>query len=183
MSPRRRRDLAMPDKALLNDPDLVGIAPVPPPQHILGGQDFNLRSELTVGHKVGRITGARTPSGGPHRKDTSCRRSQRRKDCHDRRDLPESTSLKVHFGVLKKGGRGRLIGRTKVGMNTKLHAICDRQGRRLNLFVTAGQVSGLIEAAPFLAPCGTSIGHSRSVAMMPIGSEKFCNIKGYVHAS
>lgn len=26
-------------------------------------------------------------------------------------------------------------------MNTKLHAICDSQGRPLNLFVTAGQVS------------------------------------------
>jgi transposase len=25
-------------------------------------------------------------------------------------------------------------------MNTKLHAICDSQGRPLNLFVTAGQV-------------------------------------------
>jgi len=26
-------------------------------------------------------------------------------------------------------------------MNTKLHAICDSQGRPLNLFVTAGEVS------------------------------------------
>ncbi len=29
-------------------------------------------------------------------------------------------------------------------MNTKLHAICDSQGRPLNLFVTAGQVSDYI---------------------------------------
>jgi transposase len=31
-------------------------------------------------------------------------------------------------------------------MNTKLHAICDSQGRPLNLFVTAGQVSDYIGA-------------------------------------
>lgn len=29
-------------------------------------------------------------------------------------------------------------------MNTKLHSICDSQGRSLNLFVTAGQVSDYI---------------------------------------
>ena len=46
----------------------------------------------------------------------------------------------------EKGGRGRLIGRTKGGLNTKLHAICDNQGRPLNLFVTAGQVSDYIGA-------------------------------------
>jgi len=33
-------------------------------------------------------------------------------------------------------------GRTKGGMNTKLDAICDSQGRPLNLFVTAGQLLG-----------------------------------------
>ncbi len=60
----------MPDKTLLNDPDLVRIVPVPPPRHILGGQNFDLRSELTVDHKVGPITGARTPSDGLDRRDT-----------------------------------------------------------------------------------------------------------------
>lgn len=29
---------------------------------------------------------------------------------------------------IKKGGRGRLIGRTKGGMNTKLHAVTDEKG-------------------------------------------------------
>ena len=47
---------------------------------------------------------------------------------------------------VKKGRRGRLIGQTKGGMNTKLHVICDSQGRPLNLFVTAGQVSDDIGA-------------------------------------
>ena len=47
---------------------------------------------------------------------------------------------------VKKGGRGRLIRRTKGGMNTKLHAICDSQSRAINLFVFAGQVSDYIGA-------------------------------------
>ena len=46
--------------------------------------------------------------------------------------------------AVKKGGRGRLIDQTKGGMNTKLHAIYDSQGRPLDLFVTAGQVSDYI---------------------------------------
>ena len=36
-------------------------------------------------------------------------------------------------------------------MNTKLHAICDSQGRPLNLFVTAGQVSDHIGARALLS--------------------------------
>jgi len=66
----------------------------------------------------------------------------------------DATYLKAHRTatsmVAEKGGRGRLIGRTKGGMNTKLHAICDSQGRPLNLFVTAGQVSDYIGARALL---------------------------------
>jgi transposase len=36
-------------------------------------------------------------------------------------------------------------------MNTKLHAICDSQGRPLSLFVTAGQVSDYIGAWALLS--------------------------------
>ena len=36
-------------------------------------------------------------------------------------------------------------------MNTKLHAICDSEGRPLNLFVTAGQVSDYIGARALLS--------------------------------
>lgn len=32
--------------------------------------------------------------------------------------------------------------RTKDGMNTKPHSICDGYGRRMNVFVASGQVSG-----------------------------------------
>ncbi len=41
-----------------------------------------------------------------------------------------ATHLKAHHTAsslgVKKGGRGRLFGRTRGGMNPKLHAICDR---------------------------------------------------------
>ncbi|MDF3605870.1 hypothetical protein PE067_06725 [Paracoccus sp. DMF-8] len=43
----------------------------------------------------------------------------------------DATYLKAHRTATSMGvkkGRGRLIGRTKGGMNTKLHAICDSQG-------------------------------------------------------
>ena len=44
----------------------------------------------------------------------------------------DATYLVVHRTATsmaaKKRGRSRLIGRTKSGMNTKLHAICDRRG-------------------------------------------------------
>jgi len=42
---------------------------------------------------------------------------------------------------LKKWYPGRLIGRTKGGMNTKLHAVTDQNGRPLSFFMTAEQIS------------------------------------------
>jgi len=50
----------------------------------------------------------------------------------------------------KKGGLGRLIGRTKGGMNTKLHAVTDANGRPLSFFITAGQISDYAGAAALL---------------------------------
>jgi transposase len=56
--------------------------------------------------------------------------------------------------VGEKGGpddqRGRLIGRTKGGLNTKLHAVTDAKGRPLKFFMTAGQVSDYTGAAALL---------------------------------
>lgn len=46
--------------------------------------------------------------------------------------------------------RGRLIGRTKGGLNTKLHAVTDARGRPLKFFMTAGQVSDYTGAAALL---------------------------------
>jgi len=48
-------------------------------------------------------------------------------------------------------GRGRQIGHTKGGMNTKLYAACDRQGRPIDLFVTVGPVSDYVGARALLS--------------------------------
>ncbi|MEX0368789.1 MAG: IS5 family transposase [Ruegeria sp.] len=66
----------------------------------------------------------------------------------------DATHLKTHrtassLGV-EKGGRGRLIGRTKGGMNSKLHAVTDAAGRPLRMFLTAGQRSDYIGARALL---------------------------------
>ncbi|GAN91581.1 transposase [Gluconobacter frateurii M-2] len=59
----------------------------------------------------------------------------------------DTTYLKVHRTAsslrLKKGDPGRLIGQTKGGINTKLHAVSDSNGRPLSFFITAGQISDL----------------------------------------
>ena len=57
---------------------------------------------------------------------------QRPEDGDDRRDLSQGPPNGDQPAV-EKGGlatRGRLIGRTKGGMNTKLHAICDARAAR-----------------------------------------------------
>ena len=77
-------------------------------------------------------------------------RTRREDDRDDRRDVSQSPPNGDQYGRQKRG-RGRLIGRTKGGMNTKLHAICYSQGRPIDLFVTAGQVSDYIGARALLS--------------------------------
>ncbi|QQX91734.1 IS5 family transposase [Gluconobacter sphaericus] len=66
----------------------------------------------------------------------------------------DATYLKAHRTAsslrLKNGNPGRLIGRTKGGMNTKLHAVTDQNGRPLSFFMTAGQISDYTGAAALL---------------------------------
>jgi len=50
----------------------------------------------------------------------------------------------------KKGGRGRLIGLTKGGMNTKLNAVTHTSGRPVHLAITAGQVNDYTGAAALM---------------------------------
>lgn len=76
--------------------------------------------------------------------------TRREDDPDDRRDIPEGSPHGDQHGR-QRGGRGRLIGRTKGGMNTKLNAICDSQGRPIDLFVTAGQLSDSIGARALLS--------------------------------
>lgn len=51
---------------------------------------------------------------------------------------------------LDKAQKGRLIGRTKGGLNTKLHAVSDAEGRPIRFFLSAGQVSDYTGALALL---------------------------------
>ena len=56
----------------------------------------------------------------------------------------DATFLKAHrtaSSLRAKRGRGRLIGRTKGGLNTKLRAMADAEGRPIRFCLSAGQVS------------------------------------------
>jgi transposase len=56
----------------------------------------------------------------------------------------DSTHLKAHrtaASLRKRGGPDRCLGRTKGGLNSKLHAVCDGQGRPVVLLLTKGQAS------------------------------------------
>jgi transposase len=45
---------------------------------------------------------------------------------------------------------GRLIGRTKGGLNAKLHVLADAKGRPIRMFLSAGQTSDSIGARALL---------------------------------
>lgn len=68
--------------------------------------------------------------------------------------------------------RGRLIGRTKGGTNTKLHAVTDAEGRPIRFFMTARQVSDYKGAAALLAACRMRTGCWQTAPMISTGSEK-----------
>ncbi|WP_264813145.1 IS5 family transposase, partial [Acetobacter oeni] len=71
-----------------------------------------------------------------------------------KRLMIDATHLKAHrtaASLLKKGLFPRHIGRTKGGLNSKLHAVCDGQGRPVRLHLTAGQVSDFKGADVLLA--------------------------------
>ena len=66
----------------------------------------------------------------------------------------DATHLKAHrtaSSLKKAGDEPRLIGRTKGGLNSKLHAICDVQGRPVRLLLTEGQCSDF-KGAKILLP-------------------------------
>ena len=66
----------------------------------------------------------------------------------------DSTCIKVHqHGANPAGGQAaQAIGRTKGGLNAKLHAVVDGRGRAVALLLTAGQVSDVKMAPQLLAP-------------------------------
>jgi transposase len=56
-----------------------------------------------------------------------------------------------HWRSYSKRAFPRHIGRTKSGLNSKLHVVCDDQGRPVRLHLTAGQVSDFRGADVLLA--------------------------------
>jgi transposase len=65
----------------------------------------------------------------------------------------DSTNLKAHrtaASLAKKGRAPHCLGRTKVRLNAKLHAVCDGQGRPVAMLLTEGQTSHHVGAALLL---------------------------------
>src|SRR6202522_2743736 len=67
---------------------------------------------------------------------------------HDRRHASEGASHRRQ--PFKKGPVPRRIGRTKGGLNSKLHAVCDSNGRPLVMMLSEGQMSDFKGAALML---------------------------------
>ncbi|TNF18301.1 MAG: IS5 family transposase [Rhodobacteraceae bacterium] len=87
-----------------------------------------------------------------HLRPDACRtgRSGRRhRYSDDRSDASEDTPHGLQPDAEKRG-RGRLNGRTKGGMNSKLHTVTDALGRPLRMFMTAGQCSDFVGARALL---------------------------------
>lgn len=57
---------------------------------------------------------------------------------------------RIAWSLREKRDCGRLIGRTKGGINTRLHAVTDENGRPIRLFMMAEQVSVYTDAAALL---------------------------------
>ncbi|WP_247882102.1 IS5 family transposase [Brucella intermedia] len=74
----------------------------------------------------------------PHLRGAGRRRSQSRAH-HDRRHTSESASHGRE--PAKKGDVSRRIGRTKGGLNSKLHTVCDGEGRPIIMLLSEGQMS------------------------------------------
>jgi hypothetical protein len=78
--------------------------------------------------------------------------------------------------AVEKGGpggqTGRLIGRTKGGINTKLHAVTDADGRPIRFFMTAGQVSDTPARRCCWATCQKQSDCWPAAVMTLTGSEK-----------
>jgi transposase len=72
------------------------------------------------------------------------------RDRDDRRDPCEGPPDCLESGGSKEG-RGRLIGRTKGGLNSKLHVVTDAKGRPIRMFLLSGQTSDYIGARALLS--------------------------------
>jgi hypothetical protein len=63
---------------------------------------------------------------------------------------------------------GRLIGRTKRGLNSNLHALTKELGRPILLFLTAANVSDYIDAQEPLSSTPDMINEARLAELQPL---------------
>lgn len=143
---------------LLREQQMARFSPYFPLSHGLPHVD-DRRVVSCIGYVIGiGLQWKDAPTGcGPHK--TLCNRFIRwsRMGVFDRifaalaaegpepeRIMIDATHLKAHrtaASLLKKGAVPRRIGRTKGGLNPKLHAFCDGNGRPLLLMLSEGQMS------------------------------------------
>ena len=100
----------------------------------------------TTASSAGAVPRVRAHLRGP------CRQGRPTRTSDDRCDPPQGAS---HGGEPAAKGEPRHIGRTKGGLNSKLHAACDGQGRPVALLLTEGQRSdhhGAAMLLPILPP-------------------------------
>lgn len=76
------------------------------------------------------------------------------------------------YGPPVERPRGRLIGRIKRGMNTRLHTVADADGRPIHFSMTAGQSATILARRLCPAACRGQSGCWPTVAMTPTGSGK-----------
>jgi len=62
----------------------------------------------------------------------------------------EPQTIMIDATYLKADRTASSLGQKKGGMNTKLHAVTDQNGRPLSFFMTAGQISDYTRAAALL---------------------------------
>lgn len=100
---------------------------------------------------------------GARRAGRQCRGSRCR---NDRRHPPEGAPHGLE--TAQEMALTRCIGRTKGGLNSKLHAVCDRLGRPLNLLLTGGQArdfNGAALIAPVLPTAGSHSHHNSALCV------------------
>ncbi len=87
---------------------------------------------------------------------------------HDRRHAPQGAP---HGGKpAQKGALSRCIGRTKGGLNSKLHAVCDGEGKPLVMLLSEGQMSDHKAPGSCFLRFRLRRRPSATAAMIPAGS-------------
>ncbi len=90
--------------------------------------------------------------------------------------MTDATHLKAQRTTssmeLKEKQRGRMVGRTEGGLNSKLHAVADTMVRPVRLLLSPAMSATTLARGHFLRLCLLPNGCSRIAVVMPTGSER-----------